>query len=420
VLISLDTLRADRVGAYGYPLPVTPNLDRFAAEGTLMEHATALANWTTPSHATMLTGLYPCAHGFRATVRALGKSHRFPAGVRTLADLLRERGYRTVAFTEDAFVDRIPFQQGFGRFEANRGLDGQTPGLAEGTFGHAAAWLAENADVPFFLFVHTYQVHGPYTPPADELARIPTPLPLPPHGVPPAAKGADDAVAYTAEVAYTDRVVGTFLDVLERLGLGSSTIVIITADHGEAFGEHGIFGHGIGLWEEEMRIPLLWRAPGRVAAGRRLDTLATLADVVPTVLALLGQPVPPAMQGVSLAPLLDPAVVPRRMGARVIPLEGLAHRGLRGPGWKVISLAKPRARIKRFLSLAGDPEEKHPVVTQPKFIAGAQRWVQRSCERAQGLLGMTGEPTTPESVPIDPEQERKLRALGYVEPHSAD
>lgn len=413
VLVSLDTLRADRLGAYGYPLPITPHLDRFAAQGTMMARTTALANWTVPSHATLLTGMFPCGHGFRGRMGQT-RVRPFPRAVRPLAELLRREGYRTAAFTEDAFVDRLPFQRGFGRFEFDRALEGsETAGLAEKTFGAALSWLAEHGEAPFFLFLHTYQVHAPYTPPAAGRARVPTPLPLPPGGLPPKEEAAADAAAYVAEVAHLDRAVGTFLAGLGRLGLAEGSIVVITSDHGESFGEHRVLRHGMGLYEEELRVPLLWRGPGRIAAGRRVEEFVTLADVTPTLLALLGRPVPPEMQGVSLVPLLDPNRAGARLGPRIVPIEGMTMSGLRGSDWKLLPGTGAAGQL---VVLAHDPGEMRPVDVGPDHVQRMQRAVEHECARAAKLLAedAPGEPAE-RSVEPDPDQARKLRALGYAE-----
>lgn len=418
VLISLDTLRADRIGTYGYPLPITPHLDRFAAEGATMERATAPANWTLPSHASMLTGLHPCAHGVRGQL-GTRISQRFAPEIVPLAEILRRRGYRTAAFTENAYVDVYPFQRGFGRFDADAALDGlATDGLIETTFEKALAWIEEarRHGGPFFLFAHTYQVHEPYAPPPADLAAIPSPLPLPPGGLPPASDAEDAARAYVAEVAFTDRVVGRFLAGLAALGIAGETIVVITSDHGEAFGEHGVQRHGLGLYEEELWIPMLWRAPGLVAAGQRVRVLTTLADIPPTILALLGEDVPDWMQGVSLADALVGGTVDSIPRDRILPLESLVGRGIRGQSWKLL-VDPPGQHRGQLIHLGRDPGERTPASAPPEFVRRQEERLELECERTRKLLAAAspGPWGLSELPPLDPERDQKLRALGYVD-----
>ena len=418
VLVSLDTLRADRLGTYGYPLPITPHLDRFAAEGATMEQATAPANWTLPSHASMLTGLHPCAHGVRGQL-GTRSSQRFAPEIVPLAEILRRRGYRTAAFTENAFVDVYPFQRGFGRFDADTALDGVlTAGLIETTFEKALGWMTEaRRGGPFFVFVHTYQVHEPYTPPPADLAEIPSPLPLPPGGLPPTSDDQDAARAYVAEVAFTDRVVGRFLAELEALGIADQTVVVVTSDHGEAFGEHGVRRHGHGLYEEELWIPMLWRAPGLIAAGQRLSGLTTLADIPPTILALLGEKVPDWMQGLSLANALAGGAGEFIPQGRILPLEGfLGLRGIRGQSWKLLvaPLGQHRGQL---LHLGRDPGERMPSSAPAELVRRQEERLERECERTRELLAAASPgPWGPSELPpLDPERDQKLRALGYLD-----
>ena len=418
VLVSFDTLRADRLGVYGYPLAITPNLDRFAATGAVIERAIAPANWTIPSHASMLTGLQPCAHGFSKAFGTLARSHFDPAVV-TLAETLRRQGYQTAAFTENAYVGPLPFQRGFDRFDADTSLDGVgTTGLIDATFGKALAWASRvHAEGPFFLFAHTYQVHAPYTPEPEDLAAIPSPLPLPPGGVPPAPRGEANARAYVAEIAYMDRAFGRFLDGLDALGIADDSIVVVTSDHGEAFGEHGVHHHGGNLHEEQLWVPLLWRAPRLVEPGRRVRGLASLADIPPTILALLGEPVPAWLQGLSLAPFLAPGDDATIAPARTLPIEGMSGRGMRAEGWKLLQVTPYASRARRLVVFARDPTELEPVVAGRSFVEDLDRQLERECEQArQRLAAAAPSPAVaPAPPPLDVEREHKLRALGYVE-----
>jgi arylsulfatase A-like enzyme len=414
LLVSLDTLRADRLGIYGYPLEVTPNLDRLGREGAVFERASAQANWTLPSHLTMLTGTNPCLHGVEGQERH-GATPRVHGGIVPLARALRDAGFTTAAFTEDAYVSADVFHRGFGAFHVDYRTEGQgTAGMVEETVGAGVEWLRRHAHEPFFLFLHTYQTHAPYAPPAAFAARIPSSLPLPPGGLSPSAAAEEDAARYVGEVAFTDAALAPLFTELQALGLAERTIVLVTSDHGEAFGEHGRTGHGTGLFEEQVWVPMLWRAPGLIRAGRRVRGLVGLVDVTPTLLDLLGLAIPPWMQGRSLARELTVAGGDPAVAGRFLPLHGFTSHGLRAPTWKALR----RYDGDDIFDLRRDPGERRPVRRTPGWrtaIARARQQLASECARARAALGPD---TAPAPVPrIDPERERKLRALGYVEAH---
>ena len=411
IVVSLDTLRADRLGTYGYPLPITPVLDGFARQGTVFERAVTQATWTLPSHATMLTGTYPCVHqAGMAPGQERVVPRPLPVGIRPLAELLREAGYATVAFTEDALVDPITFQRGFSSFLADRrGGDTKNPPAIKDTVDAAVKWLAEHSHERFFLFLHTYEVHIPYEPPASFATRIPTPLPLPPGGLPPSQALRQDAALYVGEVAYTDASLAPLFTALDGLNLSGRTIVLVTSDHGEAFGEHGNKLHGYSLFEEEIWVPMLWRAPGLIATGRRVGGLVGLVDVVPTILDLLGLPTPRWMQGRSLAAELRPEGSLLEPIDRVLPLSGYTTTGIRGRTWKAID---GRDHY-RFMDLASDPQENRALPGNHQQVDEAKHRLKEECATGEVLRGHTADGPLPPS--FDPDRDRKLRALGYLE-----
>jgi arylsulfatase A-like enzyme len=409
VLVSLDTLRADHLGCYGFPQPTSPNLDRLAMQGTLFEQAIAHSTLTLPSHATLLTGVLPCVHGL---FLARGPQ-RIPRGIVPLAEILRGAGYATAAFTEDAMVSPGVFQRGFEVFRADTSLaEGGVTGGVEATVQGALEWLAANGTDDFFLFVHTYQVHAPYTPPPGYLERL-TPGTRVARGPAPSAEAAADAARYAAEVRYTDEVLGRLIDALDVRDLAERTILIVTSDHGEAFGEHGDRYHG-GFWEEQIHVPLIWRAPGRIAAGRRVPHLVGLVDVVPTILDLLGTAAPPPVQGLSLRSLMSEGHAEHgERWKRALLIEGLAaQRALRGPTWKVID-AKPASRF-FLLSPDGHEQEASP---EPAFVAESRVAALETCARSRAAVAaVAATPTKADPTrEADADRERKLRALGYVD-----
>src|SRR5436309_4712262 len=304
LLVSIDTLRADRIGAYGYQRGTSPAMDRLAARGVRFETVIADSNWTLPSHMTLFTGRAPSVHG--VTLPA----HRLAPEVPTLAELLRARGYRTAAFTGGGWVLGVyGFARGFERYE-DHGLDFPTAlELAERKIRDFAT------DDRFFIFVHTYEVHCPYDPPSSYAARFRTRPPedeLETRGrcgntyyntsglTPGQAKFLSDR--YDASIRYADDLLAGFLERLEAGGRLSDTLVVVLSDHGEEFLEHGRIGHRATQYIESLRIPWIMVGPG--LEPRVVQEPAGLADVMPTVLGLLRIPPPPS-DGVSLLRVLQ-------------------------------------------------------------------------------------------------------------------
>lgn len=422
VLISLDTLRARSVGAYGAPRATTPSLDRrLAAHGALVRDAITPFPFTPPAHMSMLTGLSPCAHGVTQPGRDV-----LAAEDATLAETLRAAGYHTAAFTEDAYVVAAAgFDRGFDRYVENRSEETASPGFARETFDAAARWLVTETGRPFFLFVHTYQVHEPYAAPRgyDGFFRD--------------ADAGDEnqrALArYEREVRYTDDVLADFLDELDARGLADSTIVVVTSDHGEAFGEHFWTAHGSDLHDEALRVPFVVRAPGLVPAGRVVEAQVSLSDVSPTLLELLGVPSPVAAdregRGRSFAGLLTGSgdFEERAIFASTVTAPGQAaplSRALRTRDAKYIVTGKDE----RFYDLAADPlEQENLVPANPAGLAGARAAFAAElavCERAGGARSSAARvPSGPDDQPgwlvnrqeLDEAVIEKLRSLGYTQ-----
>lgn len=287
LLVTLDTVRADHLGAYGYAAAETPALDRLAREGVRFQRTYSAVPLTLPSHATLLSGLLPPRHGLRNN-----GAGEFPRDRETLATILSAAGYRTGAFTGAFVLDRrFGLARGFEHFDdeiardptAPAGLEAERPGSV--VVDRALAWLAREDARPFFAWVHLYDPHAPYTPPEPFRSRHP-------------------AEPYDGEIASTDAQVGRLLELLDRRSLASSTVVAVLADHGEALGEHGELTHGLLLYEPTLRVPFLLRAPGLLDAGRVVETPVGLADVAPTLAALLKTPLASAAEGRGAPPLV--------------------------------------------------------------------------------------------------------------------
>ncbi len=302
VLVVADALRWDRLGCYGRRPSLTAHLDALAAQGLLFERAYAASSWTKPSVPSILTGLAPAAHGVYegAAPGADGRWHadRLPEEADTLAERLRQAGYATAAFVHNAHLGPASgLAQGFEVYEHDAG---PAPELLE----RARAWVEAVASGPrpraFFLWVHLLDAHWPYDPPADAARAVGLSLPLEPlpANLPEAVNRALlelDAPAlqalerrYDAEVLALDGTLGRFIAALEARAGAASVLWAVTADHGEAFLEHGRLGHGGDLYEETVRVPLLLRLPGLRFAGQRVEGPVSLADLAPTLLEAAG------------------------------------------------------------------------------------------------------------------------------------
>lgn len=291
VLITLDTTNRDALGCYGQALPLTPHLDRIAAEGLLFEQARSVAPLTLPAHISMLTGLVPLRHSVRDNALL-----PVAASAETLAERLSRAGYQTAAFLS-AVVLAAPYglDQGFDVYDApqvrqNRGMAHVLERPAAESVRAAVDWLrGRDRARPFFLWVHGYDPHGPYEPPGEFLARA----------------GGDP---YLGEVATLDHAVGELLAALEAEHGLERLVLVVAADHGEGLGDHGERTHAVLCYERMMRVPLLVRLPGGARAGERVEAPASLVDVAPTVLDALDLPPLAGIDGVSL---LDPALAQR-------------------------------------------------------------------------------------------------------------
>jgi arylsulfatase A-like enzyme len=310
LLIVLDTTRRDRLSTYGYERETTPVLDRFAAEGVVYENAVSAGSWTLPAHASLFTGLFARDH--HTTIENQQLAGRFT----TLAEVFRDHGYATGAFTCNPWIAaHTGLDQGFQTlrptwrdFDRENGPDYH--GAMEAT-RDALAWIdgRQSAEDPFFLFVNYMESHAPYRPRGEwrekflpagtdpaavtEVIGWKTPrelgymLGVPGHEISDAQFELIDAL-YDADVAYQDSRLGELLDGLSERGLAGETIVAIIADHGEQLGEHGMLEHKMTLYEENIRVPLLLRYPGKVPAGQRFATVVQTHDLFPTLVGLAG------------------------------------------------------------------------------------------------------------------------------------
>jgi choline-sulfatase len=379
VVVTLDTLRADRLGCYGYKNIETPALDGLARRGTLFENAIASAPLTAPSHASMMTGLNPTAHKVRDTGNfVLSPSHT------TLAQILRESGWDTAAFVGASVLKkRFGFHHGFATY------DDEMPGperRAVEVTDRAIRWLESQSGKPFFVWVHLFDPHSPYDPPSPFRERYKDRF-------------------YDGEIAYTDQQLGRFLDAVQKKSSPERTLIAILADHGESFSEHGEYAHGVFLYDATVRIPFLMAGPG-VPPGLRVKQQARVIDLLPTLLELMGSKAPPQLQGANLIP----AFTAKEMPARPAYIETLFSkinmgwaelRAVRTDRWKFIRAPKPE-----LYNLIEDPGETTNVIARyPKELG-----------ELQGMLdSMTGsQPEKVETAVVDQRTLQELKSLGYV------
>jgi arylsulfatase A-like enzyme/Flp pilus assembly protein TadD len=407
LLVTIDTLRADHVGAYASPAGATPTLDRLAREGVRFADAYAHVPLTLPSHAALMTAAYPYRNG----VRDNGTFRLDPAKA-TLAKVLKAAGYRTGAFIGAFVLDaRFGLNAGFDVYDDRMTGSGaalevvQRP--AERVLASAADWILHDAaprtpntepsnSTPhpeprtpnpdsWFAWVHLYDPHEPYEPPEPFRSRY-----------------ASDA--YTGEVAYADAALGQFLDRLRVSGALTRTLLIVASDHGESLGEHGERTHGLFAYNATLRVPLILWASERLQPAV-VSARARLVDLLPTIVDLAGIE-PPSSDGRSLRAALDGRTTLPDLPSYFEALNANLTRGwapLRGVisgTAKVVDLPIPE-----LYDLAADPTESHNIYT-------SQRERARPLEAALDRLGAANSDATP--APIDPDAEARLRSLGYL------
>ena len=414
LLILLDTLRADRLGCYGYDRPTSPVLDRVAAEGVRFSDSWSAAPWTLPSHASLFSSLYMSEHG------VWDRRFRLSEDAVTLAEVLGREGYETGAFTASGFVrPEYGFAQGFDRFW-------YSGGDFERIFTEAFGWI-KGSKGPYFAFVHTYHVHSPHDPEGaarEQLVRpyegeLPTVVHTPdyPWGQRRGEAPAEADVRYVsdlydAEIREVDHAVGRLLAGLKASGNLENTLVIITSDHGEEFAEHAHFEHGWSLYEEQLAVPLIMHLPGRFEGGVVVDYPVIGIDIAPTIASVVGAPVPEDWSGAVLGvepPETDrPIWVPyrtRNSGLDAVALRRGSMKYMEFPGG--IRPLDPWSEP-RVYDLGADPGERADLWSnEPK--RDRARW-GRAAEALKAAYPLRHESS---SVGSDEQMAAQLKALGY-------
>jgi len=444
LLISIDTLRSDHLSCYGHPQPTSPNIDELARRGVLFEKAYSPSSWTLPGHMSLFTSLYPSFHKLDHNSR-LG-TVRLDDSERTLTELLKGSGYRTASFVTHPFLSA---DWGFGR-----GFDLYVRDVsqAEENASRALLWIEwhqfhERRGLEpsgFFLFVHfidpheTYNAPPPYRDrftddykgklkPNDHLVTIFLEKPFPSE-----ADYRYTLALYDGEINYVDSQIGRIRKAIEDAGWLDSTVIVVTSDHGEEFKDHGTMGHKTTLYEEQLKVPLIISYPPRFASGRRITEAASLLDIHPTLMGMLGESPPGAIQGLDLGPLMsgtgdgdEAARLRRALSSR--PLFGelgplgfrwerpYYRRSIRSDRMKLVLSYPTQGDITRELfDIDADPGEQKNLYP----LTGDTPEVRNLEKRLSGFI-KAGEAYNPgfrqrNRIEINPAIQDKLRALGYI------
>ena len=390
ILISIDTCRADYLSCYGYSRQTTPNIDAIAAEGILFENTISPVPLTLPAHSSMLTGTIPPYHGVHTNPDyQLSKSNL------TLAELLKENGFRTAAIISAFVLDsQFGISQGFDTYndrfeEAHRGVGPLQRKGGEST-RFAVEWLEQQKEEKSFLFLHYFDPHSDYVPPEPFASRF-----------------VDNP--YAGEVAYTDQCIGQVLRKLKKLGLYDSSLIIITADHGEMLGEHGEQDHGYFIYQSAIKVPLIFKPPGS-RKSQRISDLVGIVDIMPTICSMLEIEVPGQVQGQDLSPYFSqkkPAAADRQIYCETMePLSFDANslQGVVSSRFKYIQTTRPE-----LYDLIEDPTESNNLVElypqRARIMKDALAELLEQSARENAMDSKLG---------LGEHDLRRLESLGYV------
>lgn len=423
VLVVADTVRADHLGLYGHERPTSPRIDEWSARGVVFEQALATSPWTVPSFASIYTGHLPSRHGAARVAQdpkapgvAIG---RLDDGVRTLAEILFERGFATAAVVNNPFLHaRGGLARGFSSYDHHPGNNWQMR-RADAVVDRTLAWIDRPRDTPFLAVAHLFDPHLDYDPPepfrgrfaegyrggirypVSDLRRIRASR---------VARRPEDrrfiAGAYDEELLYIDAQIGRLLDGLDERGLLDDTLVILVSDHGEELFDHGSFEHGHSVYQELLRVPLVIWAPG--AHARRIAAPVSIADVLPTVLAAIGADAVPGIHGHSLwNAVLGGEAPAERVFIAENTLRGGEQKALvRWPHKLVLDVATDRARV---FDLVRDPGETRDLASEQPDLRDRMRATLRA------TLDGARRRRAAETVDFPPETIERLRELGYVD-----
>jgi arylsulfatase A-like enzyme len=424
ILISLDTLRGDSISGLGYSRQTTPWMDEyFGQKGVRFLNAQAPSSWTLPSHAGLFLSQFFSRHGVQRATQALGRH------LQSLGEFFAQQGYQTAAFVDRGYLHhRYGFDQGFHLYDQRGGGFGSI-------LPRCQYWLENrDASTPLFLFLHSYDIHGPYNPPepfrnafTEGLAPSRPEVAVPDFNLFQAINRRLTTIPesdveycralYDAGILATDQKLHAFFDWLEASGMIEDPLVILFSDHGEGFGEHGYFDHGWSVYQELIHVPLMFRFPGDVHAKTDVETVVSLIDTLPTVFDYLDWEKPESWQGQSLIPRMEDPSLPedRRLYAELETYQAMYHGYM-----KLLSRAHPMARPDGKMgekleayNLAQDPLETENLIhssvldfTGEAVLMNKSLGIMAAENRREGGV---------EEAPPDEESVAELKAMGYLQ-----
>lgn len=416
ILISIDTLRADHLGCYNYPRPTSPAIDAFSKDAVLFQQCIAQSTSTLASHASMLTSLIVSHHGAYFT-----RSQPLPQEIKTMAEFLKERDYHTVSFNDGGQIAaKFGLDQGFDIYESLP-FDEVEEMSFRRIVERAGAWIDDNPGEKFFLFLHTYETHHPYTPESYYLDMFETDYngSLPEHiSVKLLEQINSGEVAidehdkkhiintYDAEIRTMDDSFARFIAFLKKRNIYDNTLIIFTSDHGEEFGEHGIWGrHSHTLYNEQLLVPLIVKLPNSQSAGRKLNAMVRSIDILPTVLDLVGHDIPTDLEGLSLMPQVNGGkpdnnlfAISQRDMQKTYPRK---YWSVIQNNWKLYD--------KKLFDLLADPHELIDATERNRSLKS------RLESMAIAFMKRRAKSRKTEKVNIDKKLKEKLKTLGYVD-----
>ena len=389
VLISIDTCRADFLSCYGYQHKTTPNIDAIADEGFVFENVTSPAPLTLPAHSSMMTGTIPPSHGVHGN-----KGYKLGDSNTTIAEVLKSNGFSTGAVISTFVMDsQFGLDQGFDTYDDSFDEKLSTAGIVERrgreASDHAISWIEQHKDERFFLFLHYYDPHANYEPPEPFKTRY-------------------ASNPYAGEIAYTDYCVGQVIDKLKALGLYDSSLIIITSDHGESLGEHGEITHGYYIYDSVLKVPLIFKLPGKNET-KRITERVGLVDIFPTVCQQLDIETLPEIHGIDLSDYFSEKMY--TPGQRTYYCESLVPTrydcnpllGAVADNWKYIQTTKPE-----LYDLSKDPEELNNVIESQKHLA---RILQ---DELIQILDEQLHQDSGSNLDLSKQDIKRLESLGYV------
>lgn len=431
ILVSIDSLRADNLGCYGYPRKTSPFVDQLASEGVRFENAISTTSWTLPSHAALFSGLYDSTHGLVTDDQRLAES------VLTIAEVLRNGGYHTAGFFGGPFLHpTFGLDQGFDVYRSCMAGTGSELGqdvrqdleldrvpshadiTSPRTLAEVTRWAESGVERPYFLFLHLWDVHYDYIPPQDYVELFDPDYEGDLTGESLASNPAisqqmdrrdlEHLIAlYDGEIRFTDDHLRLIFEALDSRGLMDDTLTVITADHGEEFFEHGGKGHRRTLFDEMIRVPLIAHWPGQLSSGTVVEDQVRLIDIMPTLAAAAGLAGDLKTQGRDLNPLFRGAELPAVTALSELTVDGNSLRALRTEKQKL--LQRDDVVPGWLYQLHDDRREMRPILTDE--VGGPMQAELAKAQELRSLLGLDSS----DEVDLDEDLRQRLEALGYLD-----